>query len=268
MRVQTEEWRRFVPGVRMYKGKKTLFYNGENLWDTWTGEFLVYDKEEQLSWEVIIILPGVEVISEATFLDCENIEAVIMSDTVKRIEQKAFEYCESLSYISLSRNLEFIGYRAFNSCVSLTSIFIPPSCTEIVTGAFACCEKLIILHVPQDTELGQSVITDTALIRSSLFETYTNDHGIYDDSNNEVNDLIKNINGDTDEHALHRACSSFNPLDEVIFEVVKRQGIKAIYRKNELGITPLQYLQENPFADISQIALMKRYVLDLMGEVV
>ena len=55
MRVQTEEWRRFVPGVRMYNGEKTLFYNGEKLWegDEHDGHPLIYDEEERNSWKVI-----------------------------------------------------------------------------------------------------------------------------------------------------------------------------------------------------------------------
>ena len=48
-RVQTEEWRLFIPGVRMYEGKKTLFYNGEKLYDAVNGEFLSYDYEERES---------------------------------------------------------------------------------------------------------------------------------------------------------------------------------------------------------------------------
>jgi hypothetical protein len=155
---------------------------------------------------------------------------------------------------------------AFWYCKSLTSVFIPPSCGQIDHYAFDRCSKLIIFHVPQHTTLGEGVVINTALIRRSLFETYEDD-GVYDNFN-EVNDLIKNINGDTDEYALHRACSSYNPLDEVIYSIVTRQGLKAFHKKNEIGITPLQYLHANPFADISQSAVMKRYVLDMMGEVV
>ena len=58
MRVQTEEWRRFIPGVRMYNGKMTLFYNGEKLWeegDDGHQEFLIYDMRERQTWEVIIV---------------------------------------------------------------------------------------------------------------------------------------------------------------------------------------------------------------------
>ena len=76
MRVQTEEWRKFIPGIRMYKGKKTYFYNGEKLWDVtddWEDQLLVHDKDERNSWEVIIVLPGVEVIPDFT----ENLNSSI-----------------------------------------------------------------------------------------------------------------------------------------------------------------------------------------------
>ena len=55
----------------MYKGKKTLLYNGEILFDSYIYEygeddedaiFLIYNEEERKSWEVIIVLPGVDVI--------------------------------------------------------------------------------------------------------------------------------------------------------------------------------------------------------------
>ncbi|GFH61867.1 hypothetical protein CTEN210_18343 [Chaetoceros tenuissimus] len=250
----------------MYKGKKTLFFNGEIFWGD-EEEFLIYDYEERNSWQVIIVLPGVEVIPEFAFRYCENLKTVIMADTVKRIEFFAFGTCTSLVFISLSRNLEFIGVAAFSNCVSLTSIFIPPSCRWIGDYTFEGCGKLIILHVPQDTQLGFKLIEKTALIRRSLFKRYTNDLGLYEI--NEINDLIKNINGDTDEYALHRACSSYNPSTDLIYDLVKRQGLKALNKKNEIGITPLDYLDANPFADnIDHRGLMKRYILEMMGEAV
>ena len=72
------DWKEIVtlrPGVRNYQGKKTLFYNGDILWDDGflLGRPLIYDKEERESWKVIIVLPGVELIPFHTF-DCINIE--------------------------------------------------------------------------------------------------------------------------------------------------------------------------------------------------
>ena len=265
MRVQTEEWRRFIPGRRMYQGKKTLFYNGEILYDDESNEYLIYDEEEQKSWQVIIILPGVEVIPRDAFMSCVRIEAVIMSDTVRRVEIEAFYYCMSLSYVKLSRNLEYIANAAFIGCKSLKAIFVPPSCRDIGDYAFAVCEKLIIFQVPhQHTQLGRNVIIETALIEASPFTT--DRYGRYS-NHDEVNEWIK-TNHENNEFSLHRACASFNPLDEVILDIIKRQGLKAFRRPDSVGVTASRYLSENPFAEVKEQKIIKRYILDMMGEVI
>ena len=249
----------------MYRGKKTLFYNGEKLYDDHTGgEYLVYNEEERETWEVIIVLPGVEMISEHTFYGCENVETVIMSDSVKRIENMAFYGCKSLEFVRLSKSLEYIREAAFQYCSSLPSIFIPESCREIAWFTFFCCEKLIILSVPIHTTIGRDLIRDTALLRASPFET--DDWGAYSNTE-EVNEWIKNLN-QAQEFALHRACSAFNPISDIIYEIVRRQGLASFKKENEIGITPLRYLEENPYANIDQQKLVKRYILEMMGETV
>ena len=273
-KLTNREWADVValgPGVRNYRGKRTLFYNGERLWDEDDEEqWLIYDKEERQTWKVIIVLPGVEVIPDSTFEECDNVEIVIMADTVKRIERMAFFNCYSLVFIKLSRNLEYIGIAAFRCCQSLTSIYIPPLCREICNRAFWGCRKLIILSIPQTIELGDNVIANTKLIKSSHFsedELQIDIIGNYE-INEEVNAWIKNVNGNDEKYALHRACSSFNPMTDIIYGIVKRQGLKSFHKKNAIGITPLQYLEENPFGEIEQQKLMKRFILEMMGEAV
>ena len=268
-KLTNKEWADVValgPGVRNYRGKRTLFYNGEILWDEDEEEWIIYDWEERESWEIVIILPGVEIIPDFTFDECDNVEIVIMADTVKRIEDVAFFHCISLEFVKLPRNLEYIGKTAFRCCQSLTSIYIPPSCREIEERAFKGCKKLIIFHVPQTIGLGEGVIAETALIRASYSEEYKF-FGEYQ-SNEDVNAWIKNTNGNDEEYALHRACSSFNPMSDIIYGIVKRQGLKSLHKKNQIGVTPVQYLEENPYANIDQQKLMKRYILEMMGEAV
>ncbi|GFH55113.1 hypothetical protein CTEN210_11589 [Chaetoceros tenuissimus] len=266
MRVQTEEWRRFIPGIRMYKGKKTLFYNGEKLWEGGLhGIPLIHDGEERYSWEVIIVLPGVEIIPEFTFNDCE-VKTVIMADTVKRIEKDAFADCWSLVFVKLSRYLEYIGDRAFFGCDSLPSIFVPPSCREIGGWAFQYCKKLIILTMPRNVELGCLVFDNTLLMKKSPIDT--DEDGEYNEGiDEEAIQWVRSINNE-EIHALHRACSSFNPLSEIIHDLVKRLGINAMRMKNLIGITPSQYLEANTFAVISEKEIVNRYILDSMGEIV
>ena len=252
-------------GVYNYRGKLTLFWNGEKLKNDDAGGFLVYDEEERHSWKVIMVLPGVEIIPKGTFYLCENVETVIMADTVKRIDEGVFVDCHNLQFVRLSTNLEYIGDEAFWNCEALTSIFIPESCREIGSDAFCNCEKLIILSVPRHTTLGEDVIYGTALIEASHFET--DDLGDYSNTE-EINIWVKNMNCNNEEYALHRACSAFNPISDIIYEIVKRQGLASFKKENEIGITPLRYLEENPYANIDQQKLVKRYILEMMGETV
>ena len=49
-----------------------------------------------------------------------------------------------------------------------------------------------------------------------------------------------------EEYELHHACSSFNPLEEIIYRIVRRKGLGSFKKMNELYKTPLDYLEENP----------------------
>ncbi|GFH57028.1 predicted protein [Chaetoceros tenuissimus] len=109
MNITPEEWQTFTPGVRMYKGKKTCFYNGQELMNGWDDHdnpiCLVYSFIEKQTWEAVVVLPGVEVIQWGAFCFSKNLERVMMSDSVKRIEAQAFYHCYGLKYIQQSRNL-------------------------------------------------------------------------------------------------------------------------------------------------------------------
>ena len=252
----------------MYKGKKTLFYNGEILVENRddVDNYLIHNHEERQTWEVIIILPGVEVIPYLTFMECGKIETVIMADTVIRIEAYAFFCCKRLVFVRLSRNLELIREIAFNCCESLTSIFIPPSCRDVGFEAFQDT-KLIIFNVPQHTQLDENVFARTALIKASTFMLHDESGQFY--NTDEANQWVKDMN-QGEEFELHRACSSVNPLIEIIYGIVRRKGLHSFKEKNEIGMTPSDYLEANPFVENELIerVIMKRYVLEMMGETV
>ncbi|GFH56953.1 hypothetical protein CTEN210_13429 [Chaetoceros tenuissimus] len=253
-------------GVHDYRGKKTLFYKGEKLWEGRgkNGHPIVYDLEERNTWQVVAVLSGVEEIPTSTFYECRNVKTVIMSDTVKRVEECTFHSCISLEFVKLSRNLEYIGWAAFSHCTSIYSIFIPPSCREIVHLAFSFCEKLTILSVPQTIELGEGLIFGTKLIQASHFDA--NGRGGYS-NNAEVNEWITHLNQEQ-EFALHHECASYEPSKDNIYEMIKEQGLSSLNTENKIGITASKYLQENPFFEneVEEKKLINSYVLDLMGE--
>lgn len=176
---------------------------------------------------------------------------------------------ESLEFVKLLRNLEYIGEDAVYCCHSLTSIFIPPSCREIGDCAFYGCIKLKIFNVTQHTTLGESVIVGcTALHEASSFETNENWLGFYRNYAG-INQWIKNIN-QSEECALHRACSVCNPSEDADYEILMQQGPSSLHKRNQIGITPHRYLQENPFVDfhIDEQKLIQCFALGMMGEII
>lgn len=262
----------------MYQGQMTLFYNGEILYDTHNVEPLrIYNREERQTWKVVIVLPGVEVIPENTFEECENIETVVMNDDVRRIDEYAFSLCNSLSFVRLSRNLEYIGPVAFRGSDSLTSMFVPPSCREIGHYAFGANEKLIILSVPENTQIADDFIGNTELMKQFDCEAFGDDiEGWLDFLNDGFEDIFDWFDRldfpDRRANSLHRICCSTNEdeavlISEQIYQIVKEQGPQALLVKNAIGITPLQYLKENPYLEsIDEMKILRRYVVEKLGQ--
>ncbi|GFH61926.1 hypothetical protein CTEN210_18402 [Chaetoceros tenuissimus] len=272
--------------VATVDGLVTLFYDGskplwnrelssewwhahqhmnEDDWESWnlSVECREYIRE-RLSWQQIIVVEGVTEIPNLTFMKCWNIKRVIMADTVVRIKGSAFYGCRSLFFCKLSINLEYIGRGVFYGC-NLYSVFIPPTCREICVRAFDSNEKLSILNVPQHVELGRSIIPHTALAKSSPFQLKGN--GWYDDEiNDNMNTWIKNMNRD-EKFTLHRACASFQPLKQILYNIIEEKGLKAFRETNSAGITPSQYLNENPYTTLTEKEIINDYLMRLMGEV-
>ena len=48
--------------------------------------------------------------------------------------------------------------------------------------------------------------------------------------------------------------------------IVQERGIAAFQQKNKVGITSSKYLSENPYADISEMEIVRNYISKMMGE--
>ncbi|GFH57142.1 DUF4132 domain-containing protein [Chaetoceros tenuissimus] len=269
LQISTEEWQeieRMGPGVREYKGLKTLFYNGERLWDGINDVCLVHSKEERDSWQAIIVLPGVEVIPSSTFTECKNVKTVIMTDSINMVGHCAFEKCKSLVFIKFSRNLGCIGWSAFKLCISLKSIFIPSSCREIIDFAFASCIKLRILSIPQHTQLAVGVFHGAAFTTKSPFEIDSN--GFYDlFIDGSMKEWIRSINNE-EKYTLHRLCCSHVLEMNDIQTFVEREGLRTMTVKNSIGVTPSEYLEANPYLKVKVKQIINYFILRKMGELV
>ncbi|GFH43790.1 hypothetical protein CTEN210_00263 [Chaetoceros tenuissimus] len=221
--------------------------------------------KERLSWQQVIVVDGVEEIPRETFSWCLELKRVIFADTVIRIGKFAFCNCENLVvYIKWSIILEVIGQSAFRHC-NLSSVFIPPTCEQIDGNVFAYNRKLSILHVPQDAQLGRCVFAATTIAKSSPLHVDRNGWYSYSESN-DMNEWLRSMNDD-DQFNLHRACSSFQPMKQVIYAIILRKGLKAFCEVNCAGITPSKYLGENPYTDLTEKEIIHDYLMKMIGEV-
>ncbi|GFH44049.1 hypothetical protein CTEN210_00523 [Chaetoceros tenuissimus] len=234
-------------------------------WESWdlSNECKRYVRERQ-SWQQIIVVEGVTEITEATFSLCFNIQRVILASTVIQIHKFAFFRCTSLVYIKWSVNLEFIGYKSFDQC-NFSSVFLPPTCRIVQLWAFAENKNLNIFNIPQDTEFEGfpfilSKFVEKCPFRNSPTLSYSADC-------EEANTWMKNINNHED-YALHRVCSSYRPLKEIIMSIIEKKGLGAFKTENSIGITPSQYLKENPYTDVTEQDIIHDYLMKMLGEVV
>ena len=90
----------------------------------------------------VAIPAGITNIGYRAFLNCAEIESVIMPDSVTRIDNEAFYGCAGLREAAIPSKVESIGKNAFRGCRSLGSLTIPDSVTSIEAHAFQACAGL------------------------------------------------------------------------------------------------------------------------------
>lgn len=87
-------------------------------------------------------------IDDYSFLNCNALEEIVISDSVVSIGVESFRNCQNLSSITIPDSVTNIGNGAFSKCESLTSIVIPISITAINNEVFAECYGLTDITLP------------------------------------------------------------------------------------------------------------------------
>ena len=90
------------------------------------------------------------------FINCTNLESVILPDGIEIIEEKAFQNCKRLGAINLPSHVSTIGDYAFDGCTALKEVTIEaedPQSVSIGTGAFNNVPiSMCTLYVPFGTK--------------------------------------------------------------------------------------------------------------------
>lgn len=257
-----DRWKEMPQGIYQ-KGRLNYYhYKGDPL------EEQDYDELVNMKLHCVIVSTGVFHIPD-NFLKDTSIRNVYMSDSVRWIGKSAFRNCRRLQLIQLSRNLQSIEDDALAYCISLQSIYLPPSCTEIGNHAFAGCNRLENIHVPKHVDLELFAFTGTLRFQYDEIQACEVHHLLIDNSTHlswrQEYSHFHNYIQSLDCTEIHEKCSSVYPSKKEILRVLQREGLGCLEIKNNVGYTPLQCLELNPYSRISQRDLINGYILWLLG---
>lgn len=92
---------------------------------------------------------GGDILGKYCFLNCRNLERVILPASLRTVEASAFEECSRLSEVHFEEGVETISSNAFKNCSSLSSFTIPASVTRFEANALSGCTSLQSVTVKQ-----------------------------------------------------------------------------------------------------------------------
>lgn len=101
--------------------------------------------------EELIVGEGVTYINSYAFKGCASLRKIEFPSTLKEIYMYAFYGCESIETLTLPEGLETIGTSAFYNCSSLNEVNLPESLKAVRSEAFYNCLNLNFVTIPKGT---------------------------------------------------------------------------------------------------------------------
>ncbi len=98
--------------------------------------------------ESVVVEEGVRLIEHKSFMNCKNLEKVVLPSTLETIGYGAFSECSSLIDIEIPTGVTLIDDNAFLGCKALGGIVIPDTVETIGESAFAACESFTEITIP------------------------------------------------------------------------------------------------------------------------
>lgn len=98
--------------------------------------------------ESVILPAGVEEIGRSAFENCKKLNFLQLPEGLLKVEDEVFEGCESLAILRLPDTVETLGKNVFSGMSSLQSIVLPPGLLSIGTTPFYDCPKLKKVALP------------------------------------------------------------------------------------------------------------------------
>ena len=96
-------------------------------------------------------------VGSCAFIDCKNLNSVIIPNGVTSIGYAAFGD-SGISFITISNSVKIIGPHAFALCQNLTSIVIPEGVKRIENAVFSGCSNLVSVTLPNSVSYIGNVV--------------------------------------------------------------------------------------------------------------
>lgn len=114
------------------------------------------------------------------FVQCKNIEEVILGANVTSLSSCLFQDCKKLRKVEFLGELKTINNSSFENCINLSDITIPESVTKIEFWAFRNCDSLKEINISKNVdEIGNYVFGNCDSLENILVdelnENYTSD---------------------------------------------------------------------------------------------
>ena len=150
--------------------------------------------------EKIILPENLEEIQYAAFNGCSNLKEIVLPNKVRRIAEHCFSNCTALETVKLPRRLQKIGKEAFYNCSNLQNIELPSTLTRIDSGAFERCTNLIQIEIPHRvTEISERVFAKTGLTNVTITDNIQDiKEQAFFDCKNLMDIEVSNVDNDED----------------------------------------------------------------------
>jgi len=111
----------------------------------------------------------VTAIGDGAFLNCRDIEYVLLPASINAIGEEAFRACGSLKSVTIPDGVTEIGLRTFFDCRNLEKVNIPESVTTIGGEAFRDCYSIKEIKIPDSvTAIGHEAFYSCSNLNSII----------------------------------------------------------------------------------------------------
>lgn len=82
------------------------------------------------------------ILGDSVFMNCNNLNTILLPDSTRFIYSNCFNNCSSLPYVNIPTSLTTINSRTFHNCLSLNNIKLSSNINKIEEYAFSNCQSL------------------------------------------------------------------------------------------------------------------------------